>query len=68
MFVVYVRGGGEFSVPVVEIGESLADAVGLAMDHVQEKKRDAAKKALMSSRKWRDDETGLELEIKGKDK
>ena len=38
------------------------------MDHVQEKKRDAAKKALMSSRKWRDDETGLELEIKGKDK
>lgn len=66
MFVVYVRDGGEFHVPVVEMGESLADAVGLAMDHVPEKKLDAAKKALMSYRKWRDDETGMEIEIKGK--
>lgn len=66
MFVVYVRDGGEFPVPVVEMGESMADAVGLAIDYVPEKKRDAAKKALMSSRKWRDDETGMEIEIKGK--
>ena len=67
MFVVYVRDVGEFSVPVVEMGGSLADAVGIAIDHVPDKKRDAAKKSLSSKRKWKDEETGLEIEIKGKD-
>ena len=67
MFVLYVKSGEQFVPPSVEMGESLDATVNLAKDYVSPPKWEAAKKSLSSKRKWKDDETGLELEIKGKD-
>lgn len=67
MFVLYVKSGEQFVPPSVEMGESLDATVNLAKDYVDPSKWEAAKKSLSSKRKWKDEDTGLELEIKGKD-
>ncbi len=64
MFVLYVKSGEQFVPPSVETGESLSSTVNLAKDYVDPSKWEAAKKSLTSKRKWKDEETGLELEIK----
>lgn len=67
MFVLYVKSGEQFVPPSVEIGESLDATVNLAKYYVDPSKWETVKKTLSSKRKWKDEETGLEIEIKGKD-
>ena len=68
MYVLYVRGGDRFAPPTVEIGETVDAMVKTAMDYVEPPKRDEARKALSSKRKWKDGDSGIELEIRGKEK